>query len=127
MKRGAFLAGFLALLAFDTLGQISFKMVADRTAPVVPDSAFVTRLLHEPWVLAIVLAYLGAFAIYMTLVRVAPIGPLFAGSHLEIVTVALAGVFLFGESLGTVQLLGCAAILAGVFLLAVEPDIHAGP
>jgi drug/metabolite transporter (DMT)-like permease len=118
MKQINFLFGFLALLAFDTLGQIAFKITGGNVAPIQASFGFAGRLLTEPWTLVIVLAYAGAFVIYMTLIRDAPVGPLFAASHLEIVSVTALSIVLFGERLNFVQFLGCAAILGGVLLLA---------
>ena len=114
-----FLSGFVALLAFDTLGQISFKLAAEQTSPVEPTLDFFGRLTEEPWVLAVLVAYGGAFLTYMTLMKKAPIGPLFAASHLEIVSVAVISVYLFGERLSAIQILGSATILVGVLILAL--------
>jgi drug/metabolite transporter (DMT)-like permease len=119
MRKGVILTGFLALLAFDTLGQVAFKLAGSHTAPVALDLDFVLRLWREPWLIGIVVAYLGAFLTYMTLMKDAPIGPLFAASHLEIVSVSLISVLAFKESLAPWQMLGCLAIVAGVCLLAV--------
>jgi multidrug transporter EmrE-like cation transporter len=117
-KTWRFVLGFIVLLAFDTFGQVGFKMVAERTHPVLPEIAYLVRLLHEPWVIAVIVAYIGAFIVYMSLMKSAPIGPLFAASHLELVTVAIVGVVVFGESLGPMQIVGCLAILGGIALLA---------
>lgn len=118
MRRTHFLLGFIALLAFDTLGQVGFKLVANHTAPVEATPAFFARLPHEPWVLAVLIAYGGAFMTYMSLIKNAPVGPLFAASHLDIVTVAGISLFAFDERLTSVQVVGCIAILGGVLLLA---------
>jgi drug/metabolite transporter (DMT)-like permease len=118
MRNWRFALGFIVLLGFDTFGQVGFKMVAERTHPVLPELAFLVRLVQEPWVLAVALAYIGAFIVYMSLMKSAPIGPLFAASHLELVTVAIVGVVVFGESLGPIQIVGCLAILGGIVLLA---------
>ncbi|MBF9235266.1 EamA family transporter [Microvirga alba] len=118
MKRTHFLIGFLALLALDTLGQIGFKITGENVAPIQIGLDFASRLLSEPWALTIALAYGGAFIVYMTLIRDAPVGLLFAASHLEIVTVTAASMVLFGDRLNLIQLFGCAAILGGVLLLA---------
>jgi drug/metabolite transporter (DMT)-like permease len=127
MKRVHFASGFLTLLAFDTLGQIAFKLTADHVAPVAFGLDFVARLMREPWALAIVFAYGTAFVTYMTLIRDAPVGPLFAASHLEIVTVALLSVALFGEHLSLAQVIGCIAVVSGVILLAAAEKDPAPP
>jgi len=122
MSRPLFALGFVALLGFDTLGQIAFKLVATHTAPVELTFSFILRMISEPWVIAIGFAYGGAFVTYMGLMRHAAIGSLFAASHLEIVTVALASRVLFHETLTPLQLLGCAAILGGVGMLVGDTE-----
>lgn len=118
MMRWLFYVGFVALLGFDTLGQIAFKLTAMATEPVEPSLAFVGRLLQEPWAWGIAVAYGGAFLTYVMLMRSTAIGPLFAASHLEILTVAAASFYLFGERLAPIQIVGCLTILAGAVVLA---------
>ncbi|HKD58373.1 MAG TPA: EamA family transporter, partial [Hyphomicrobiaceae bacterium] len=59
-----------------------------------------------------------AFLTYMTLIKHAPIGSAFAASHMEIVTVTLFSVLVFGDALTLWQAVGCCAIVTGVFVLA---------
>jgi drug/metabolite transporter (DMT)-like permease len=54
----------------------------------------------------------------MTILKYAPVGPAFAASHMEIVTVTLISWAWFGDHITTVQALGCCAIVGGVLLLA---------
>ncbi len=115
-----YLFGFIVLLAFDTLSQLSFKYAALHAAPLEPSVAWLLRVVTLPWVYGAVLGYLGAFVTYMTLLRHAPIGPAFAASHLEVVAVMLLSAPLFGEAVSTLQLLGAMIILAGVLCLAVS-------
>ena len=50
----------------------------------------------------------------------APIGPAFAASHLEVISVMGLSVLLFGEHIGTAQWIGSALIIAGIVCLAVS-------
>jgi drug/metabolite transporter (DMT)-like permease len=109
---------FILLLAIDTFNQVAFKMAGERTAPVTFDADWLGRILNEPWIGAILAGYLAAFLIYMTLLRDVQIGPAFAASHLELVTVMIVSVMFFGERFTVLQIVGCAAILGGVALLA---------
>lgn len=111
--------GFAFLLAFDTAAQLSFKAAAEAALPMTGDVAWVFRVVSAPWVWIAVAGYVGAFVSYMTLLQRAPIGPAFAAAHVEVVTVSLLAVPLFGERLGWPQLLGGAIILAGIVLLAL--------
>jgi drug/metabolite transporter (DMT)-like permease len=111
------LFAFALLVAVDTTCQVGFKFVADATAPPLLSAAWVLRVLAEPWVYVVIIGYVFAFLLYMTILRVAPVGPAFAVTHLEIVTVLLFSVFFLGESLTIMQTVGCLAVFAGVIVL----------
>jgi drug/metabolite transporter (DMT)-like permease len=110
---------FILLLAIDTFNQVAFKMAGERTAPVTFDADWLGRIVQEPWIGAILVGYLAAFLIYMTLLRDVQIGPAFAASHLELVTVMIVSVLFFDERFTLLQIVGCAAILGGVLVLAL--------
>ena len=126
MKRGIIL-GFLALLALDALAQIGFKLSALHAGEARFDAAWFLATISQPWAVAVVIGYLGAFGVYMTLIKHAPIGPAFAASHLEIVVVILVSLLFLGESLSLVQALGCLAIIAGVVVLAATEEREERP
>ena len=113
-----YLIGFVALIAFDTLSQVCFKMTAIQAEPFNADVAWLLRVVTGPWVYGAIVGYLGAFFTWMTLLRHAPIGPAFAASHLEVVGVMIISVPVFGEPLNALQLLGAALIITGVVCLA---------
>ena len=58
----------------------------------------------------------------MTLLRYAPIGPAFAATHLDIVTVLVVSVMWLGETLSRPQIVGAALILTGITVLAVTKN-----
>jgi drug/metabolite transporter (DMT)-like permease len=118
MKRSTMLLGFLLLVAIDTFVQIGFKLAGNNTLPVTLDLPWLGRVAREPWVIGVLLGYGAAFLTYMTLIKHAPIGPAFAASHMEIVTVTLFSVLVFGDILTLWQVVGCCAIVTGVFVLA---------
>lgn len=126
MRRGT-LIGFLVLLAVDTFAQVSFKLAANAALPMTADADWVARTLSTPWLYGAVAGYLLAFVTWMSLLKHAPIGPAFAVSHLEVVTVALVAVPLFGEIVGPWQIAGGALVVAGVGCLAMSEtdDGHA--
>ena len=72
----------------------------------------------SPWTYLAIVGYLGAFAAWMTLLERAPVGPAFAVSHIDVVTVLVVSVPLFGERLTRWQLGGAACIAAGILLLS---------
>ena len=116
MKR-SLLFGFALLVAVDTTCQIGFKFAADASAPPHLSATWLLRVLAEPWVYVVIVGYIFAFLLYMTILRVAPVGPAFAATHLEIVAVLSFSVLFLGESLTIMQILGCIAVLAGVVVL----------
>lgn len=126
MKR-FYLFGFLALMAFDTLTQISSKFAAIHAYPLDFDLAWVLRVMSSPWVYAAFAGYLGSFFCWMTLLRYAPVGPSFAASHLELVSVTLLSVWLFHEPLNAYKLVGGVLIILGVLCLARDGTQRDGP
>ena len=117
--RRFYLFGFLLLMGFDTLAQISFKVAGTQALPVAANLAWLLRVFGQPWVYGAVVGYIGAFFTWMALLKHAPIGPAFAASHLEVVSVMLLSVWLFDEHLTTVRVIGAIAIIAGIVCLGV--------
>lgn len=122
MMRRFYLIGFLFLTFFDTLGQVGFKLAAVRTAPATFDAGWIVRIFSERWIYLSVAGYLGAFFTWMTLLRHAPVGPAFAASHSEIITVLLISVLFLGERLSVTEVIGALLIVAGLGLLATGPE-----
>ena len=118
MKRSMILLGFLLLIVIDTFVQIGFKLAGNNTLPVTLDLPWLERVVREPWLFGVLAGYGAAFLVYMTLIKHAPIGPAFAASHLEIVTVTIFSVLVFGDAITLWQALGCCAIVSGVIVLA---------
>jgi len=118
MRKSLYL-GFALLIVVDTLCQLGFKLAANRTGQAVADVEWLARLAAEPLVYAIIGGYVVAFFTYMTLLKVAPVGPAFAASHLEIVTVLIVSVLFLDEHLTILQGFGCLAIVAGVVVLGL--------
>lgn len=125
MKR-FYLIGFVALIGFDTLSQVCFKLAAVHAEPFAIDADWLLRIVTQPWVYGAIVGYVGAFVTWMTLLEHAPIGPAFAASHLEVIGVMIISVPVFGEYLNAQQILGAAIIVAGVVCLALgeTSDAH---
>lgn len=114
-----YLVGFGLLMTFDTFGAICFKLAGMHALPVEANVDWLLRLFGHPWVYGAVLGYIGAFFTWMSLLKHAPIGPAFAASHLEVVSVTLASIWLFHEPLTAAKAIGALAILAGIACLAL--------
>ncbi|WP_021025286.1 EamA family transporter [Comamonas sp. B-9] len=119
MKR-FYLVGFLVLMAFDTLAQLSLKKAGDAALPLELSPSWLWRVFAQPWIYGALIGYIGAFFTWMHLLRRAPVGPAFAASHLEIISVLALSHYLFQESIGLPQILGCGFIIAGIACLAVS-------
>ena len=117
--RGRFLLGFAALVLFDTMGQIGFKLTGEASGVMELEWDWAHLVLSQPPFYLIVAAYLLAFFTYMTLMKEAPVGPLFAAAHLELVTVTIFSWIWFGERFSLLQIIGCLCIIAGVIILGV--------
>jgi len=117
MKR-VVIIGFIFLMSFDTFGQLSFKLASINAGPLELDLVWFLRLFTKPWVYGAILGYLGAFVTWMTILKYAPMGPAFAASHLELISVSIFSVWLLGESMNVHKIIGGTLIILGVFCLA---------
>jgi drug/metabolite transporter (DMT)-like permease len=120
--RRFYLLGFLLLMAFDTLAQVRFKSAGNGAFPPQASLAWLLRVFSQPCVYGAVIGYVGAFFTWMALLKHAPIGPAFAASHLEVVSVMLLSIWLFDEHLTLARVLGAIAIVAGIVCLGLAED-----
>lgn len=112
-----YIIGFIILMSFDTLAQISFKFASIHAMPLTYDMAWLIRILSHYWIYGAIIGYIGAFFTWMTLLKHAPVGPAFAASHLELISVTLLSIWLFNEPLTFAKVLGATLILIGVLFL----------
>ena len=118
--RRFYVIGFGALMLFDTLTQVSFKLATIHAGEFAWQMTWLVEVFAHPWVYGAVIGYLGAFVTWMTLLKHAPIGPAFAASHLEIVSVLIISVLAFGEHVSLMQIVGGLSILLGIWCLSVS-------
>ncbi|MDR2334346.1 MAG: DMT family transporter [Burkholderiaceae bacterium] len=126
MSKRFYLIGFLVLMAFDTLAQLSFKQAGNAALPLELSPAWLVRVFGQPWIYGAFVGYIGAFFTWMSLLKRAPIGPAFAASHLEIISVLALSHYLFGEDIGWPQIVGCLFIIAGIICLALSETEEPG-
>lgn len=119
-----YIVGFLLLMSFDTFAQISFKNASAVVEPFIINVDFFVRILSNIWVYGAIAGYIGAFIIWMTLLKYAPVGASFAASHLEIVSVTIVSYYLFNEPLNNYKIIGGVLILLGVLCLAKDEEQH---
>lgn len=112
-----YIIGFLVLLTFDTLAQVCFKYASHHT-PFAMDTSWLISIISNPWVYCAFIGYIGAFFTWMTLLKRAPVGPAFAASHLDLVSVTVVSIWLFHEPLTLYKAIGGLLIIGGVLCLA---------
>ena len=119
MKRTWFYAfGFGILVIFDTWTQTSFKLAAGQAGEFSMRLIWLKDALCSGWTYGAIAGYLAAFLTWMTLLKHAPVGPAFAATHLEVVSVLMVSVLFFGEHLGASQVFGALFIVAGIVVLS---------
>jgi drug/metabolite transporter (DMT)-like permease len=116
---------FTALAVFDTATQVSFKLSAHRTGPFAFDASWFKAAALSPWIYVAIAGYVCAFVTWMTLLKHAPVGPSFAASHIDVVTVLAVSVPLFGERLAPAQLAGAGCVVLGIVLLSLSESKQA--
>ncbi len=119
-----YVLGFGALMLFDTWTQVSFKLASHQTGEFVMTMAWLKAAVSSPWIYGAVAGYLGAFVTWMTLLKRAPVGPAFAASHLEVITVLIVSVLYFGEHLAPLQIIGGLCIVLGIVFLSLSESKH---
>jgi EamA-like transporter family. len=117
MKR-FIIIGFLILMSADTLAQLCFKLASTHAMPLNLDLDWLIRLFTKPWMYGAIFGYICAFITWMTILKHAPVGPSFAASHLELISVTLFSVWLLGEELNIYKIGGGTLIILGVLCLA---------
>ncbi len=115
-----YILGFSALMLFDTWTQISFKLASNHTGEFAMTLTWLKSAVFSPWIYGAVAGYLGAFVTWMSLLKHAPVGPAFAASHLEVVTVLILSVQFFGEHLAPQQIAGSLCIVLGIIFLSLS-------
>jgi drug/metabolite transporter (DMT)-like permease len=123
MQRRFLAIGFLAVVIFDTLAQVSFKLAGN--VPPAINAAWIMHVIGSAWTYTAIIGYLGAFAVWMTILKHVPIGPAFAAAHLYVVTTALISFLFFGERFSVAQIVGSFLVVAGILVLAYGKNENA--
>lgn len=122
--RRFYILGFGALMLFDTWTQVCFKLASTHAGEFALAWQWLAQVFHNYWIFGAVAGYIGAFITWMTLLKHAPIGPAFAASHLEVVTVLAISVLYFGEHLSLMQVAGGLCIVVGIVCLSLSEAEH---
>ena len=117
--RGAWVA-WLMLLGFETLCQISLKMSGLDNPDFNFSLTAFARTLATPWTWIAIACYIGAFGVWMTILRKTTLSAAFTTSAIVFVAVMIASWLVFGEHIGPWQLLGCVIIVGGILALGKD-------
>lgn len=116
-RRLPVLLAWIALLALETLCQISLKLAGEATGAFAPNAASVLRALCTPWLWVAIGCYVGAFLAWMTILQKSALSAAFPTSAIAFVIVMTASWAVFGEPVGWAKALGSAIIVIGILLL----------
>ncbi len=118
--RDFYVIGFGVLLMFDTLMQVSVKLASKQAGAFSMQLEWLLNVLHNPWLYGAATGYLGAFVVWMTLLKRVPIGSAYAASHMGLIPVLAISVVYFGEHLSAMQVLGVLCITLGIVALSLS-------
>ncbi len=111
------LIAWLALLALETLCQISLKLAGEAVGAFHFDAASVLAALSTPWLWVAIGCYLGAFLAWMTILSKSTLSSAYPTSAIVFVSVMIASWVVFGEAVDWEKVLGSAIIVAGILML----------
>ena len=102
--------------------QVVFKFAGAKLDASNGLPALATQILTSPWAIGGFLLYFLGFILWMTILRESDVGRAFPITAMIYLTTLAAAVYLFHESLSPLRILGVAAIIAGVSLLASDQN-----
>jgi drug/metabolite transporter (DMT)-like permease len=112
-----------ALMAFETLSQISLKFAGRVTGEFDFSADAFRHALATPWLWTAIGCYVGAFLAWMTILRSSKLSAAFTTTALVFVAVMTSSWLIFDEHIGWLQLLGSAIIVGAILMLG---DEHGG-
>ena len=124
VRRGmlALVLAWAALLAIETLGQVSLKLAGRSSGAFELDATSIHAALSTPWLWVGLACYLGAFAAWMGILEKSALSAAFPITAITFVTMLLASWAVLGEPMGWEKLLGSAIIVAGILLLGGDAE-----
>ncbi|HCH56753.1 MAG TPA: 4-amino-4-deoxy-L-arabinose-phospho-UDP flippase [Rhodospirillaceae bacterium] len=111
-------AALLLAVAANAVGQILFKLSADRIRE--GSDGILTAYFTSPYIWGAVAFYFGASVVWVWVLQWLPISTAYPVMSLVFVLVPLAGIFLFQETQDLRFFLGVAMIVAGILIVTVR-------
>ncbi|WIG56648.1 MAG: hypothetical protein OJF61_002436 [Rhodanobacteraceae bacterium] len=120
------LLAWVALLAVETLGQVSLKFAGTRVGALQPNLHSILAALSTPWLWLGLACYLGQFVLWMRILEKSHLSRAFPTSAIAFVAIMVASWAVFGDPMGWEKILGSAIIVAGILLLGSDAQ-HTPP
>ncbi|GAA5103590.1 EamA family transporter [Wohlfahrtiimonas larvae] len=108
---------WIANVAFDTIGQISFKYAATVQEEGQSIFDYWKGLLKNIWLWIGILSYILEFFLWLAFLTLVPLSQGVLLASLNIITIMLAGRLLFNEKLIPLRIIGIVFVLAGVIVV----------
>ncbi|CRM47735.1 4-amino-4-deoxy-L-arabinose-phosphoundecaprenol flippase subunit ArnF [Pseudomonas sp. 31 R 17] len=106
------------LIATESAGQLFTKVAGDQLGQMDFNWQWLTQVARNPGILAAIASYLGAFFVWMLILRRSSLSLAFPLSSLVFVAVLLGSWLGLGEHISVLHWVGVAVIVAGIALLA---------
>ena len=106
------------LIATESAGQLFTKVAGDQLGPMDFSWQWLADVARNPGILAAIASYLGAFFVWMLILRRSSLSLAFPLSSLVFVGVLLGSWLGLGEHISPLHWLGVAVIIVGIALLA---------
>ena len=106
------------LIATESAGQLFTKVAGDQLGPMDFSWQWLADVARNPGILAAIASYLGAFFVWMLILRRSSLSLAFPLSSLVFVAVLLGSWLGLGEHISVLHWVGVVVIVAGIVLLA---------
>ena len=111
------------LIATESAGQLFTKVAGDQLGPMDFSWQWLADVARNPGILAAIASYLGAFFVWMLILRRSSLSLAFPLSSLGFVAVLLGSWLGLGEHISVLHWVGVVVIIGGIALLA-EGEEH---
>lgn len=111
------------LIATESAGQLFTKVAGDQLGQMDFSWQWLVEVAHNPAILAAIASYLGAFFVWMLILRRSSLSLAFPLSSLVFVAVLLGSWLGLGEHISLLHWVGVVVIIGGIALLA-EGEEH---
>ena len=111
------------LIATESAGQLFTKVAGDQLGQMDFSWQWLVEVAHNPAILAAIASYLGAFFVWMLILRRSSLSLAFPLSSLVFVAVLLGSWLGLGEHISLLHWVGVGVIIGGIALLA-EGEEH---